>query len=215
MNKAIKRFYSRLIPRPSVLNPDGFSLVEFLVSVVVLMVLSAGIFTMLTDAQGTTGYQSEVLGVMENTRIAMNVLGRYIVQTGNNPRAAAFAPVTITSATKVRLRSDITGSAGINSSQGDPDGDITDADEDITIQYNSNARTIELVNGSGAVRDLAQNISAFSMEYLNASGTATSVDADVRSIRVNISGASTVANPSTRKTFGQTLTGVFTLPNRG
>ena len=213
MNKAIKRIYSWFIPHPSVLIPEGFSLVEFLVSVVILMVLSAGIFTMLTDAQGTTGYQTEVLGVMENTRIAMNVLGRYIVQAGNNPRGGTFTPVTITSATEVRLRTDVTGSVSV--SQGDPDGFADDADEDIRIQYNAGQRRIKLIDGNGNSRDLAQNISGFSMEYLNASGTATSVGADVRSIRVTITGASTVANARTGKTFGQTLTGVFTLPNRG
>jgi Tfp pilus assembly protein PilW len=213
MNKAIEGFHLRFIPHQPELNSDGFSLVEFLVSVVILMVLSAGIFTMLTDAQGTTGYQTEVLSTMENTRIAMSVLGRYIVQAGNNPKEAAFTPVTITSATQVQLCSDLTGSAG--GSQGDPDGDILDSDENITIRYNSNARTIELVDGSGTSRNLARNISAFSMTYLDATGASTSNGANVRSVRIAISGASNVANPRTQKTFGQTLTGVFTLPNRG
>ncbi len=76
---------------------------------------------------------------MENTRVAMGTLERYIVQAGNNPRSAAFAPVTITSATQVRLCSDLTGSAGGN--QGDPDGDILDANEDVTIRYNATGRS--------------------------------------------------------------------------
>jgi Tfp pilus assembly protein PilW len=213
MNKSRDRFNATSHGFQPLLKEGGFSLVEFLVSVVILMVLSAGIFTMLSDAQGTSGYQSQVLNVMENNRLAMNILGRYIVQAGNNPKAAAFAPVTINSSTEVRLRADVTGSAGGN--QGDSDGDVSDSDEDITIRYNSNARTIELVDAGGTVRILAESISGFSMQYLDANGNTTSVGANVRSIGVTITGASSVANARTGKTYGQTLTGVFYLQNLG
>lgn len=192
---------------------DGFSLVEFLVSATILLVLSAGVFTMLTDAQGTSGYQGEVLEVMENSRLTMSVLGRYIIQAGNNPRSASFTPLTITGATQVRLCADLTGSAG--NDQGDPDGDILDADEDVTIRYNSGAKSLELVDRNGTVRTLARTIAGFSMEYLNANGAATTVATDVRSIRVTLTGLSSAANPRTGKTFGQTVTGLFTLPNQG
>ncbi len=192
---------------------DGFSLVEFLVGAVVLLVLSAGVFTMLTDAQSTSGYQGEVIEVMENTRLTMSVLGRYIAQAGNNPLAASFNPLTITSSTQVTLRADLTGSAGGN--QGDPDGDILDEDEEVTIRFNSGAGSIELVDRNGTVRTLARGISGFSMEYLGADGAATTVETDVRSIRVTVTGISSAANPRTGKTFGQTVTGVYTLQNQG
>ena len=192
---------------------DGFSLVEFLVGAVVLLVLSAGVFTMLTDAQSTSGYQGEVIEVMENTRLTMSVLGRYIAQAGNNPLAASFNPLTITRSTQVTLRADLTGSAGGN--QGDPDGDILDEDEEVTIRFNSGAGSIELVDRNGTVRTLARGISGFSMEYLGADGAATTVETDVRSIRVTVTGLSSAANPRTGKTFGQTVTGVYTLQNQG
>ena len=193
-------------------NERGFALAEFLISAVIILSLSAGIFTMLTDAQSASGYQTEVLSVMENTRLAMNTLERLIVQASSNPREAIFVPVTITSSTSVRLRADLTGSAG--SSQGDPDGDVLDADEDVTIQYNSTAHAIELVDKDGNTRILARYVSAFSLRYFDKDGIETASDADVRMIRVTISGASEVANPRTKKTFGQTVTSDFTLPNR-
>jgi hypothetical protein len=121
----------------------------------------------------------------------------------DNPRNAAFNAVTIGSATQVSLRADITGSSG--GSQGDPDGDILDADEDVTIRYNSTAKSIELVLPDGTSNTLANYISSFSLQYLDAGGTVTAVDNDVRLIRVTISGASTVANPRTHKTYGITV----------
>ena len=53
------------------------------------------------------------------------------------------------------------------------------------------------------------------MEYLGADGAATTVETDVRSIRVTVTGLSSAANPRTGKTFGQTVTGVYTLQNQG
>ena len=76
-------------------------------------------------------------------------------------------------------------------------------------------RSIELVAADGTTRTLAQYISGFSLEYLDKNGTATTVGASVRTIRITINGTSAVANARTGKTFGLTLTGVATLPNRG
>jgi hypothetical protein len=192
---------------------SGFGLVEFLMSALVVVSMSAGIFTILTSMQSDSSYQSEVLSVMENTRVSMSTLGRCIVQAGSNPYSASFTPVTITSSTQVQLCADLTGSSG--SSQGDPDGDILDADENVTIRYNQTARSIELVDGNGTAQTLANYISAFTLNYFDKDGNVTTVGADVRKIRVTISGSSTVANPRTKKTFGLSLTSDFTLPNRG
>jgi len=213
MKKARKQFIAPLPCDQGTVKESGFALAEFLVSTVIVLGLSAGVFTMLTNVLSTSGYQTEVLSVMENTRVAMGAIERYIVQAGNNPRSATFTPVTITSATQVQLCSDLTGSAGGN--QGDADGDISDANENVTIRYNSTGRSIELVAADGTARTLAQYISGFALEYLDKNGSATTVGADVRTIRITINGTSAVANARTRKTFGLTLTGVATLPNRG
>ncbi len=191
---------------------NGFGLAEFLISTVVVMAISAGVFQMLSYVQSTSGYQTEVLGVTENTRVAMSTLGRYILQSGNNPLSAAFNPVTITGTTQVQLCSDLTGSAGGN--QGDPDGDILDAEEDVTVRYNQNDGSIELVASDGTVQTLARYISGFNLQYFDSNGNTTGVAADVRLIRVTISGSSNVADPRTGKRFGLTLTSDFTLPNR-
>jgi Tfp pilus assembly protein PilW len=213
MEKA-RELLSASSPRSQgILEESGFALAEFLISTVIILSLSAGIFNMLTDAQSTSGYQTEVLSVMENTRVAMSTLERHIVEAGNNPRGAAFTPVTITDSTQVQLCTDLTGSAGGN--QGDPDGDILDADENVTIRYNQNNRSIELVTGDGTVQTVANYISGLSLQYYDSNGNTTTVGANVRKIRVTINGSSTVANPRTRKTFGLTVSSDFTLPNRG
>ena len=213
MNKIRKQLKSRSLHNMDMHAERGFTLTEFLISSIVVMILAAGLFTMLTDAQSTSGYQTEVLTVMENTRVAMNIIGRHIAQTGNNPLEATFTPLTIVNGSQVRLCADLTGSAGGDT--GDPDGDILDANESIIVRYNQTRKSIELIDGNGTVQTLADHISGFSLQYLDAAGASTTVATDVRVIRVNISGSSTVANPSTHKTYGLTIGSDFTLPNQG
>jgi hypothetical protein len=213
MRKARKQLNAPSHCSKIIREEGGLALAEFLISTAIVMTLSAGLFNMLTDAQSTSGYHTEVLGVTENTRVAMSTIGRFISQAGNNPLGAAITPVTITSATQVQLCADLTGSAG--GGQGDPDGDILDANENVTIRYSPNDRSIELVDGNGTVQTLANYISDFSLEYLDAGGNVTAIGANVRTIRVSISGSSTAANPRTKKTFGFTIAGDFTMPNRG
>ena len=88
MKKARKQFIAPLPCDQGTVKESGFALAEFLISTVIVLGLSAGVFTMLTNVLSTSGYQTEVLSVMENTRVAMGTLERYIVQAGNNPRSA-------------------------------------------------------------------------------------------------------------------------------
>ncbi len=189
----------------------GFGLAEFLISTLIMLVLTAAVFTLMTSMQSSAGYQSEVQSVLTNTRVAMETIERYAFQAGNNPSGAALIPITNTSSTEVRFQSDITGSAGTG--LGDPDGNIDDPDEDVIIRYNSTAKSIELVLPDASVQTIANYISAFSIQYLDASGAATTTAADIRMIRVAISGQSTLSDPRTRKTFGISLASDFRMQN--
>ncbi len=182
---------------------SGFTVAEFLISSVILLVVSSAVFTMLAQIQRAASYQTEVQAVLENTRIGMDTVERLIRQAGNDPQAVGVAGVTITSATEVRIRSDLTGSlSGAGTpDMGDPDGDTLDANEDITIRYDATNRSIELVPNGGAAQPIANYITAFQMQYLDAAGAATTVGADVRRIRITMTGGSNLADPQTGQVF--------------
>jgi Tfp pilus assembly protein PilW len=182
-------------------DESGFSLVEFLIGTLVLLVISASIFSMLAETQQTASYQTETQAVLDNSRIAMDTIGRYIRQAANDPTGAGFPGVTIVSATEVRIQSDLTGSAPGNPDKGDPDGDTADSGEDVTIRYNSGARSIDLIPGGGAAQSIANYISAFSMTYFDAAGASTTDGAAVRKVRISITGATTLPHPRTGQIF--------------
>ena len=184
-------------------SQSGFTVTEFLIAAAILLVITSAIFSMIVDIQQSGGYQSEVQSVLNNTRIAMQTAERAIRQAGNDPFGIGVAGITIVSAQEVHVRSDLTGSAGPgNPDRGDPDGDIGDSGESISIRYNSRTRSLEIVPEGGATQIVAGSISDLSFQYYDAAGNATATGSDVRKIGISVSGTSLQQDPRTGKAFG-------------
>jgi type II secretory pathway pseudopilin PulG len=195
------------IPRKS---QAGFGLAEFLMSLLILLIAALSVFGMLKDVQRSAGYQTEVQSVLNNTRLAIQTIGRTLRQAGNDPLGRGQYGITIVSATEVRVKSDLTGSAGAgNPDKGDPDGDTFDSGEDLTIRYNSATRSLEIVTESGAVQIVAGYISGISFRYYDSSGGPAATGNEVRRINVTVSGTSLLPDPVTRRSFGVRLNSDF------
>jgi hypothetical protein len=183
----------------------GFSIVEFMVSSLILLVIAGWISTLLNQAQNAASYQVEVQGVLESTRFVMMTVERVIRQAGNDPFHVGFAGISEMSSSQVRVRADLTGAAGsINPpdpDKGDPDGDTTDSGEDVTISYDAGARTLNLNE-----QPFASNIAAFAMQYFDKNGALTIHADQVTRIRVAVTGQSPFANPQTGKVFSMKIT---------
>lgn len=184
----------------------GFTMIEFLLSSMILLIVTSAVFVLLTESQREAGYQSEIQTVLNNTNIAMRTIERYLRQAGNDPFTSTLSGVTIISATELRIQSDIKGSCGpSNPNKGDPDGDIEDSNENVLIRFNSATRSIEVLSGNGPPMIIASYISDLNFRYYNADGAIAAEGSEVRSISISISGASEHPNPQTHQTFGVTL----------
>lgn len=193
---------------------SGFSLTEFLIAALLLLVISAAVFGILNDTQRAAGYQTEVQAVLNNSRIAMQTLERHIRTAGNDPLAGGLTGISIVSSTEVGIQSDLTGSAGpANPDKGDPDGDIDDSGENITIRYNPKTRTLEVVPGGASAQVIANYISGLSLQYFDDTGNETSVGGDVRRISVTLTGASALPDPQTHQIFGVQLSSDIQISN--
>ena len=169
----------------------GSTLIEFLIASLILLVVAAAVFELLSDVQRAAGYQAEVQSVLNNTRIAVQAVERYVRQAGNDPLRSGFSGITVVSAREVQLRSDRTGSSG--SSKGDPDGDIDDSGENITIRYNEKSGSLEIVPHGGPAQIVASQ------------GNLTTDGNEVRRMTITISGATRQPDPKTHRSFGITL----------
>jgi len=170
-------------------DASGFTLAEFLIASTILLILSIPMFDALNGIQEAAAEQAEILQIQDNVRVALQTVMRCIRQAGNDPFASGFEAVLPISATEVRIRSDLTGSeAPGNPDKGDPDGDIMDSREDILIRYNGSRERLEIVHGQGPAQIIADNISGFDLEYLDAEGKPTLNGTNVRLVRIKISG---------------------------
>jgi Tfp pilus assembly protein PilW len=191
-------------------DETGFSLAEFLISALILLVISGSIFMMLAQTQRAASYQTEIQAVLENMRIALNTLERVFRQAGSNPTSAAFAGVNSMTSQGVRILADLTGAGGT----GDPDGATTGPDEDITVSYDSTSRSIRLASGNGTPQPIANYISNFQLQYFDDTGAATTLNTAVRKIRVTVTGASALADPQTNQRYSLQIASDVELPNR-
>ena len=184
----------------------GFSLLEFMISSIILLLVSAAVFGMLSDIQRTASYQAETQTIVNSAQAALQTIEKYIRQAGNNPQGASLVGINIVDSSEVRIQSDITGSLGPgNPDKGDPDGDVNDSGENVAIRYNQAAKTIEIVPNGGPAQIIAGNINGFTLIYYDADGNSTGVGNSVSRIRVIIKAASSMPNPQTNKTFAMEI----------
>ena len=187
-------------------SDSGFGLTEFLMSTLVCLVFASMLFGLLVEIQRKASYQAEVQSVLNNTRLAMQTVGRYLRQAGNDPLGIGVSGITITSPTELRVESDLTGSGSPSSpDKGDPDGDTLDSGERITIRFNSASRSLETVTGNGAVQIIAGSISDILFRCYDSAGNPAIAGGDIRRVNVTISGASLLKDPTTRRRFGVQL----------
>jgi len=177
----------------------GFSLVEMLIAVAILGVVAASLFPLLNDFQRETACRSETQAVLDNIRVAVETLEKYIRQAGNNPYGAGFQGITIVSDRAVTIRADIKGSHGAD--KGDPNGDIDSSDETVTLRFNPANQSVEIVSG-GTAQIVCNHVSDLKFRYYDSDGNLTIDGNKVRRIAVTISGFADRPDPKTREVFG-------------
>ena len=177
----------------------GFSIVELLMATLIIGILTASLFPLLNDFQRETAYRNETQAVLDNIRVAIETLEKYIRQAGNDPHGTGFQGITIVSDQAVTVRSDLKGSHG--SDKGDPNGDISGPDENVTLRFNPVNQSVEIVSG-GTAQIVCNRISDLKFRYYDADGNITIDGSKVRRIAVTISGMADRPNPATRKIFG-------------
>jgi len=185
----------------------GFSIAEFLIASLILLVVSTIALGIAGDIQRITSYQAEVAAVMSNLRLAMETVEQFIRQSGNDPHQTGLTGLTLNSFSEIHVQSDITGSAApSNPDKGDPDGDTDDSGEDIIVRHNASSRTLEIIPSGGSAQAVANFIEDFHIEGYDSDGLATLTGSQVCRVSVTLTAATTLRDPQTGNVFGLQLT---------
>lgn len=140
--------------------------------------------------------------MVQNTRVALEVMSRELRMAGYNPTGASFNGLAYTP-TYLHIRADLNG-----------DGETDGPDEEIRYTYEPAQQQI-IRAGRAGQEPLADNIQAFTFAYLDQHGQPTTVSAHIRQIRLTVTAraAGAEASSTQHSPRSYTLTTLVNLRN--
>jgi type IV pilus assembly protein PilW len=185
----------------------GFTLIELIVSMALSLAVLAAIAGTFTVQTRQNSAEEQLAQMQQSVRGALDLMIREIQMAGYKPAGGSFNGIETSTATTLRIKLDLD-SSGVAS-----DG----ATDDISYSYDSATGLLtRTLNNGGSSATLADNITAFSFSYLNASGAATNTNTAVRRVTVNITARTARPDPSYATNNGYRtyqLTADITPPN--
>lgn len=156
----------------------GFTLIEMMIALVIAGVIFAAITTSFTFMRRTYRLQEEMSDMIENARVAMDIMTREIRLAGYNPQGIALTGIVwdcTLSPPVLELRMDMNGS-----------GAYFGTNEWIMYKYDSTNKKIDRKVGFGSYLSFIENIQSLTFQPLDGAGNATCTDADIREVRLII-----------------------------
>ena len=193
----------------------GFTLVEMLLSILILAIVSAGVLSTFNNSQLSYQSHQDVTEVISKSRFSLDQLMTYFRQAGNDPQghlaSNAIAPIEILGTGHVRINSDLTGAVPDPSdptnplkSTGDPDGTLDNLYEQVVARYDSAQQRIYLDIGYGE-EILASDISSFDLTFYDSAGNTTVTESEIVRVRAELVADSAAVNLESGKVQTMTL----------
>jgi prepilin-type N-terminal cleavage/methylation domain-containing protein len=164
----------------------GFTLIEFIIAMAITtVVLGATVGLAATIQQAYTSDFDDV-AVEQEVRYSLDWIARYLRPAGSNPYSCAvFQPIWIDpngtgTNNNVRVQADIN----------PPDGDCTDAEEDVTIALDTARNVITLNTGAGAVDMTDPIITNLVFTYMDSSHNPTANEMQIAYVGIAVTGQS-------------------------
>ena len=175
----------------------GFTLVELLVGTVVSVIVVGGAVALSSQVQGGYRRQLEAAAAEQEGRYALDWIGKYVRGAGNNPfnRAVTQCPGAATpyaaidfdpaSDDTIRLMTDVNPADGLI---GGALNVCTQANEDVTISYNSANRAITFLDNNVGAATIRTDAVIQDLQFIYRDGTRaiTTIDADVLYVETRI-----------------------------
>jgi prepilin-type N-terminal cleavage/methylation domain-containing protein len=171
----------------------GFTLIEVLISLAIFSVILAGIFSFSITQRKYLAVQEQISEMVQNARAAMDMISGEVAAAKYNPAGALFTGIPYNSDIPplLHIYADLDGSCvpGVACVPGD-------ANEHITYSYDSgNKRILRNTNRGGGNQPLAESVHSFDFDFLDASGIATPVSANIRQIRLTVTTRTSKPDP--------------------
>jgi prepilin-type N-terminal cleavage/methylation domain-containing protein len=156
---------------------DGFTIIELLIAIAIMSIIIGSMFSFSIAQRKYFSVQEEISEMTQNTRAAMDMIGGELAMAGYRPSDAipVFSGIPY-SASQLQIFAEFNG-----------DGDRDDPNENITYTYDTSNKRI-LRDSGGGNQPFSENVQSFIFEYLDAQGNPTTTTANIRQIRLTITG---------------------------
>lgn len=162
----------------------GFSLVELLIAMAIGLVVLAAMYSVFTIQNKTLANQEELVAMQQSVRSGMDMMAREIGIAGYNPAGATFDGVTV-STSQLQIQADLDGNGAIDST----------SQENVIYIFDSTNKQITRYIGAGN-QAFVENVDSFTFEYLDGSGNVTATPANVRRVKITITGRTAKPDPA-------------------
>ena len=179
MKNLSKHLHEKKAPLGIIVESDGFSVVELVVALGVMLVVMAGIISLFSSLNRTYTTQNAAAAVQQVARTGIDIMTRNIRMAGFNPLNKNPIGIIEASAEKIRFLCDLDGSGSIE----------VDADprEDIAFLLNRNKQLIKQNNGnSRSNRSLVENVRDLKFKYFDADDHETNNVDDIRTVEITL-----------------------------
>ena len=172
---------------------SGFTLMELLVSMSIVMVVLAALAKTFTVQSRQNAAEEQVAQMQGNARAALDLMVREIQMAKYNPAGTAFSSAygVTYSASELEVKADMNGDGTISTSSGSV--------EDIIYARDAVNNYITRKLGSGTAEIVADNITAFTFAYYDANGSAVTSSGNsgnIRKVTINITARTAKPDPS-------------------
>jgi type IV pilus assembly protein PilW len=168
-------------------NRAGFTLVELMVSMGIGMVILAAVTTTFMSQTRIYNAQEQINEMQQNARGVLDILSRELKMAGYKPSGGGFNGITY-STTQLMVQADLDSNGTISTS--------STANEQITYAYDTANKRITRAVGTGGAQVLAEHITAFTFNYLDSAGAATTVSANIRQVSITIAAKTAKPDPN-------------------
>lgn len=169
-------------------NNGGFTLIELMIALALGMIVMASVATTFTTQTRVYSAQEQINQMEQNARGALDIMSREIKMAGYKPNGGSVTGVVSYTSTSLTIQADLNADGAISTSGSDY--------EQIAYAYDSTNKKITRQVGGAAAATLAENISAFTFTYYQASGTTTATSAtNIRRIKIEITAKTEKPDP--------------------
>jgi prepilin-type N-terminal cleavage/methylation domain-containing protein len=169
-------------------NSAGFTLIEMMVSITIGMIVIAAVTGTFNAQTRQNKAEEEISQMHQNVRGALDLISREIMQAGYKAYGGSVTGVTY-STTQLLIQADLDTNGSIDTSN--------TSLEYITYVYDSaNMRITRQLGTGGTAEIVADNITACTFTYKDASDATTTTSSSIRKVTVSTTGRTAKVDPS-------------------